>query len=137
MSQEDVSARQLADRYTLGSQLGKGGMGVVWSATDTLLQRPVAIKQVKLPPSIPLADRDAIKARSTREARAAAQLSHPNVVTIFDVVEEDGMTWIVMELVRAPSLSATVRDEGTLDSRAAARIGLDVLDGLEAAHSKG
>ena len=137
MSQKDVSARQVADRYTLDSQLGKGGMGVVWSATDTLLQRPVAIKQVKLPPSIPLADRDAIKARSTREARAAAQLSHPNVVTIFDVVEEDGMTWIVMELVRAPSLSATVRDEGTLDSRAAARIGLDVLDGLEAAHSKG
>ena len=137
MSQKDVSARQVADRYTLDSQLGKGGMGVVWSATDTLLQRPVAIKQVKLPPSIPLADREAIKARSTREARAAAQLSHPNVVGIFDVVEEDGVTWIVMELVRAPSLSATVREEGTLDSRAAARIGLDVLDGLDAAHSKG
>ncbi|MGH2826053.1 MAG: serine/threonine-protein kinase [Actinomycetota bacterium] len=137
MSQEDVSARQVANRYTLDSQLGKGGMGVVWSATDMLLQRPVAIKQVKLPPSIPIADRDAMKARSTREARAAAQLNHPSVVTIFDVVEEDGMTWIVMELVRAPSLSATVRDEGTLDSRAAARIGLDVLDGLEAAHSKG
>lgn len=137
MSQKDVSARQVADRYTLDSQLGKGGMGVVWSATDMLLQRPVAIKQVKLPPSIPIADRDAIKARSTREARAAAQLNHPNVVTIFDVVEEDGMTWIVMELVRAPSLAATVRDEGTLDSRAAARLGLDVLDGLEAAHSKG
>ena len=137
MSQKDVSTRQVAGRYTLDSPLGKGGMGVVWSATDSLLQRPVAIKQVKLPPSIPLADRDAIKARATREARAAAQLNHPSVVTIFDVIEEDGMTWIVMELVRAPSLSATVRDQGTLNPGAAARIGLDVLDGLEAAHSKG
>jgi tRNA A-37 threonylcarbamoyl transferase component Bud32 len=136
MSQEDVSARQIAGRYTLTEPLGRGGMGTVWAAEDTLLKRRVAVKEVKLPPSIPLSEREAIKARATREARAAAQLSHPNVVTIFDVVEEDG-TYIVMELVGAPTLAETVRESGPLTYRQAARIGLDVLDALEAAHAKG
>ncbi|CAN5527426.1 hypothetical protein BH20ACT23_BH20ACT23_14050 [soil metagenome] len=136
MSKEDVSARQVSGRYSLTEPLGRGGMGTVWAADDTLLKRRVAVKEVKLPPSIPLAERDAIKARATREARAAAQLSHPNVVTIFDVVEDDG-TYIVMELIGAPTLAETVRESGPLDYRQAARIGLDVLDALEAAHAKG
>jgi tRNA A-37 threonylcarbamoyl transferase component Bud32 len=136
MSQEDVSARQIAGRYTLTEPLGRGGMGTVWAAEDTLLKRRVAVKEVKLPPSIPLSEREAIKARATREARAAAQLSHPNVVTIFDVVEDDG-TYIVMELVGAPTLAETVRESGPLNYRQAARIGVDVLDALEAAHAKG
>src|SRR5665809_6176 len=136
MSKEDVSARQVSGRYSLTEPLARGGMGTVWAADDTLLKRRVAIKEVKLPPSIPLAERDAIKARATREARAAAQLSHPNVVTIFDVIEDDG-TYIVMELVGAPTLAETVRENGPLNYRQAARIGLDVLDALEAAHAKG
>ncbi|MGH2776806.1 MAG: serine/threonine-protein kinase [Actinomycetota bacterium] len=136
MSKEDVSARQVSGRYSLTEPLGRGGMGTVWAADDTLLKRRVAIKEVKLPPSIPPAERDAIKARATREARAAAQLSHPNVVTIFDVIEDDG-TYIVMELVGAPTLAETVRESGPLNYRQAARIGLDVLDALEAAHAKG
>ena len=136
MSTEDASARQVSGRYSLTEPLGRGGMGTVWAADDTLLKRRVAVKEVKLPPSIPLAERDAIKARATREARAAAQLSHPNVVTIFDVVEEDG-TYIVMELIGAPTLAETVRESGPLSYRQAARIGLDVLDALEAAHDKG
>ncbi|HZK50659.1 MAG TPA: serine/threonine-protein kinase [Actinomycetota bacterium] len=136
MSKEDVSARQVSGRYSLTEPLGRGGMGTVWAADDTLLKRRVAVKEVKLPPSIPLAERDAIKARATREARAAAQLSHPNVVTIFDVIEDDG-TYIVMELVGAPTLAETVRESGPLNYRQAARIGLDVLDALEAAHAKG
>jgi len=136
MSKEDVSARQVSGRYSLTEPLGRGGMGTVWAADDTLLKRRVAVKEVKLPPSIPLAEREAIKARATREARAAAQLSHPNVVTIFDVVEDDG-TYIVMELVGAPTLAETVREGGPLNYRQAARIGLDVLDALGAAHAKG
>ena len=135
MSQKEVG-RLVSGRYSLDVPLGSGGMGTVWAADDTLLKRRVAVKQVKLPPSIPVTERDAIKARATREARAAAQLSHPNVVTIFDVVEDDG-TYIVMELVEAPTLAETVRAEGPLGFRDAARIGLDVLDALEAAHAKG
>ena len=137
MSQKDVGERQVAGRYTLGDTLGKGGMGVVWVADDTLLKRQVAIKQVRLPASIPVSEREAIKARATREARAAAQLSHPNVVTIFDVIDEEGTTYIVMELVEAPTLAETVRAEGPLEPEHAARIGVDMLDALEAAHNKG
>ncbi|MGH2751621.1 MAG: serine/threonine-protein kinase [Actinomycetota bacterium] len=136
MSQEGVSARLVSGRYSLQETLGKGGMGTVWAAEDTLLKRQVAVKEVKLPAAIPLAEREAVKARATREARAAAQLSHPNVVTIFDVVEDEG-TYIVMELVEAPTLSETVRRDGPLEPGDAARIGIDVLDALEAAHSKG
>jgi tRNA A-37 threonylcarbamoyl transferase component Bud32 len=135
MSQKEVG-RLVSGRYSLDVPLGSGGMGTVWAADDTLLKRRVAVKQVKLPPSIPVTERDAIKARATREARAAAQLSHPNVVTIFDVVEDDG-TYIVMELVEAPTLAETVRADGPLGFREAAQIGLDVLDALEAAHAKG
>ncbi|MGH2699084.1 MAG: serine/threonine-protein kinase [Actinomycetota bacterium] len=136
MSDRDVGARQVAGRYSLTQPLGRGGMGTVWAGEDTLLRRSVAVKEVRLPPSIPLAEREAIKARATREARAAAQLSHPNVVTIFDVAEDDG-TYIVMELVEAPTLAERVRTDGPLDPRSAARIGIDVLDALEAAHAKG
>ena len=137
MSQEEGGVRRISGgRYFLHKPLGKGGMGTVWAADDTLLKRRVAVKEVKLPPSIPQSERRAIRARATREARAAAQLSHPNVVTIFDVVEEDG-TFIVMELVEAPTLAETVRRGGPLGSREAARVGLDVLDALEAAHAKG
>jgi eukaryotic-like serine/threonine-protein kinase len=136
MSNKDIGARQVAGRYSLTKPLGRGGMGTVWAGEDNLLKRPVAVKEVKLPPSIPLTEREAIKARATREARAAARLSHPNVVTIFDVAEEDG-TFIIMELVDAPTLAERVRTEGPFDARGAARIGIDLLDGLEAAHSKG
>ena len=137
MSQEELGVRRVSgERYRLNKPLGKGGMGTVWAADDTLLKRRVAVKEVKLPPSIPQAERQAVRARATREARAAAQLSHPNVVTIFDVVEEDG-TYIVMELVEAPTLAETVRKSGPLRSQDAARVGLDVLDALEAAHAKG
>lgn len=136
MSQKEVGGRLVSGRYSLEVPLGSGGMGTVWAAEDTLLKRRVAVKQVKLPPSIPVAERDAIKARATREARAAAQLSHPSVVTIFDVLEDAG-TYIVMELVEAPTLAETVRRDGPLGYRETARIGLDLLDALEAAHAKG
>lgn len=112
-------------------------MGVVWRGRDMLLQRDVAIKEVKIPAAVPASERDAVRARVSREARAAARLSHPNAVTIFDVVDVQGTAYIVMELVDAPTLSDLVRDAGPLQPERAAEIGMDVLSALEAAHREG
>src|SRR6266540_4264338 len=83
---QDVDGRRIAGRYELGVQLGEGGVGIVWRAEDTLLGRPVAIKEVELPPAVRDKQRAALRARVIREARAAARLSHPGAVTQFDVL---------------------------------------------------
>ena len=99
--------RLVAGRYVLGGPLGRGGMGTVWRAEDTLLGRPVAVKEVELPSGVGAAP-GALRERALREARAAARLNHPGVVTIHDVVEADGRLFLVMELVRAPTLRELV-----------------------------
>ncbi|MFN2588804.1 MAG: protein kinase [Actinomycetota bacterium] len=129
--------RLIASRYVLEQPLGSGGMGSVWRATDTLLRRPVAVKEVQIPLTVPEAEREVTRARVLREARAAARISHPGAVTVFDVVEEAGRPFIVMELVEAPTLQDVVRRDGPLDVARAARLGLEVLGALEAAHSQG
>src|SRR6266511_1696211 len=129
--------RLIADRYTLQRTLGRGGMGVVWRAKDNLLDRDVAVKEVQLPPSLNDEEREAIRARVMREARAAARLNHPNVVTLYDVVREEERTFIVMELVEAPTLAEVVRDRGPLPAAEVAAIGLQLLDALRAAHQVG
>jgi len=134
---QDVVGRRIAGRYELGSQLGEGGVGVVWRAEDTLLGRPVAIKEVELPPAVREEQRTALRARVIREARAAARLSHPGAVTLFDVVQDSGQDYIVMELVEAPNLDQLVDERGPLDPRRAAAIGLRLLATLEAAHRAG
>jgi eukaryotic-like serine/threonine-protein kinase len=124
----------LAGRYALGEPLGRG-RSTVYRATDTRLERRVAVKQVEL-----LAgqeDVDRVRGRALREAQAAARLNNPCVVTVFDVVEEAGSIWLVMELVDAPSLAQVVVDGGPMPHARAARIGLDVLTALEAAHVVG
>ena len=133
----DVVGRKIAGRYELGEQLGEGGVGVVWRAEDTLLGRPVAIKEVELPPAVRDEQRAALRARVIREARAAARLSHPGAVTLFDVVQDAGQDFIVMELVEAPNLDQLVAQRGPLDPRRAAAIGLRLLATLEAAHRAG
>ena len=133
----NVTERLIAGRYALGDQLGKGGMGTVWRATDGVLKRQVAIKEVKLPPALSEQDMTAMKNRVMREAQTAARLSHPCVVTVFDVVQEDGHTFIVMELVDSPSLDQLVKANGPLPPRRVAEIGLDVLSALEVAHKQG
>jgi eukaryotic-like serine/threonine-protein kinase len=134
---QDVVGRRIAGRYELGAQLGEGGVGVVWRAEDTLLGRPVAIKEVELPPAVRDQQRAALRARVIREARAAARLSHPGAVTLFDVVSDDGQDYIVMELIDGPNLDQLVVDSGPLEPRRAAVMGLRLLATLEAAHRAG
>jgi serine/threonine protein kinase len=112
-------------------------MGTVWHGRDQLLDREVAVKQIHIPDSVSKEERDAIESRVLREARAAAQLNHAGAVSVYDVTQESGQAFIVMELVTAPSLSDLVKSEGTLVPRQAAEIGLQILGALEAAHAKG
>jgi eukaryotic-like serine/threonine-protein kinase len=131
------AGRRVANRYELEEELGHGGMGVVWRATDTLLSRQVALKEVDLPRGVDAAEREGMRARVSREARAAARLSHPGVVTVYDIAHDGGQDFIVMELVSAPTLEELVRAEGPLAPERAARLGLGLLDALEAAHRAG
>ena len=112
-------------------------MGTVWLAEDEVLQRRVAVKEVAPPAGISPEDAEHLRLRVMREARAAARLNHPNVTTIFDVVQADGRTWIVMEYVNAPTLTEVVQRDGGIAVAEAARIGLGVLAALEAAHAQG
>jgi serine/threonine protein kinase len=131
------SDRIVAGRYRLIEHLGSGGMGTVWLAQDELLRRRVAVKEVFPPPGLTESERQVLRERTLREARTAARLSHPNVVTIYDVAEDDGRPWIVMELIEARSLRELVDQNGPLDPRAAARVGLQLLAALRSAHAIG
>ncbi|SCG51609.1 Serine/threonine protein kinase [Micromonospora humi] len=117
------------------SPVGNGGMGTVWRATDTLLRRDVAVKEVVLPPGLAPSDRDALYERTLREARAAAAIQHPAVVQVYDVVTEGGRPWIVMELLDARSLADMVIEDGPVAPRAVAKIGIALLGALEVAHA--
>ncbi|AGL18202.1 serine/threonine-protein kinase [Actinoplanes sp. N902-109] len=127
----------VAGRYRLGESLGAGGMGQVWRARDEVLERDVAVKEIVLPADLLAAERDAVHRRMVQEARAAARLSHRNVAQVYDVIEQDGRAWIVMEYIASRSLQQVIKDDGPLDPRDTARIGLEVLDALEAAHRAG
>jgi Protein kinase domain/Domain of unknown function (DUF4352) len=129
--------RLIAGRYALEAVLGHGGMGVVWRAEDVLLDRPVAVKEVALPAGLPDREQATVRERALREARAAARLNHPSVVTLHDVVDATGRLFLVMELVDAPTLRDLVARDGPLTPAVAARIGLDLLAALAAAHRSG
>ncbi|MFC5835595.1 serine/threonine-protein kinase [Nonomuraea insulae] len=129
--------RLIAGRYQLLRELGRGGMGVVWEGRDTLLNRQVAIKEVLLPDGLSPGDQERQLLRTAREARTAAKLNHPSVVAIYDVVEEGGRPWIVMELVSHPSVEQVVLTTGALPVREAANLGRQVLSALRAAHEAG
>jgi eukaryotic-like serine/threonine-protein kinase len=131
------SSRVIAGRYRLVEHLGSGGMGHVWLAQDELLRRRVAVKEVSPPAGLSGDERARLRERTLREARAAARLNHPNVVTVYDIVEDDGRPWIVMELVQARSLRELVDENGPMDPRAVARMGLQLLGALQSAHAIG
>ena len=112
-------------------------MGVVWRAQDAVLGREVAVKEVVFPPTMPEEERRPAQARVMREARAAARLNHPGAVTLYDVVQDRGGTFIVMELVNAPTLADLVRADGPLPVERVAEIGAQIAGALEAAHQAG
>ncbi len=129
--------RVLARRYHLLRVLGRGAMGAVWEAEDTFLRRTVAVKEVVLPGSLSPEERAVSCERTLREARAIARLGHPNVVTLFDVLDEDSRPWVVMELVPSRSLADVIKEDGPLHPLRVATVGLAVLGALEAAHAAG
>jgi serine/threonine protein kinase len=135
-------ARLIDGRFELLRRLGGGGMGLVWLARDTALEREVAIKEVRpLDPAAAAADPQAareMRERVLREARALARLQHPNVVTVYHIVDtaEHPHPWIVMELVTGGSLHDRLT-QGPLTVPEAARIGRGVLAALRAAHGAG
>lgn len=130
--------RVLAGRYRLLERVGRGGMGAVWHAHDDQLDRDVAVKELLLPEHLTAPERENWIARLDREARAAARLKHPGIITVHDrMVSEDGRPWIVMELVRGGSLADLLASRERLLPEQAARIGLQVLESLRAAHQAG
>ncbi|MET9159962.1 protein kinase [Streptomyces parvulus] len=137
MFEEPGGERVIAGRYRLLSPLGEGGMGTVWRARDEVLNREVAIKEVRAPSGLPESDVRRMYARLEREAWAAARVAHHNVVTVYDVATDGDRPWIVMELVRGLSLADLLDAEGPLEPRRAARIGVEVLAALRAAHAAG
>ncbi|MGC9406407.1 serine/threonine-protein kinase [Streptomyces sp. DZ1-3] len=137
MFEEPGGERVIAGRYRLLSPLGEGGMGTVWRARDEVLNREVAVKEVRAPSGLPESDVRRMYARLEREAWAAARVAHHNVVTVYDVATDGDRPWIVMELVRGLSLADLLDAEGPLEPRRAARIGVEVLAALRAAHAAG
>ncbi|MBO1335102.1 serine/threonine-protein kinase [Streptomyces sp. VRA16 Mangrove soil] len=132
-----MQGQLLAGRYRLGESIGRGGMGRVWRAHDEVLHRVVAVKELTAAQWVAEADRAVLLARTQTEARAAARINHPAVVTVHDVLEHDDRPWIVMELVEGPSLADAVKEHGRIVPAEAARIGLWTLRALRAAHAAG
>ncbi|MDX2543914.1 serine/threonine-protein kinase [Streptomyces sp. WI04-05B] len=128
--------RLVGGRYRLTERIGSGGMGTVWRAQDELVEREVAVKQPRLPGDPQDAAHQRTAHRLHREARAAARVDHPSAVSVHDVVVEDGLPWIVMELVRGESLHEVLQ-RGPVKPAESARIGLAVVGALSAAHSVG
>ncbi len=134
---ERVDQRVVAGRYALLHELGRGGMGIVWRSEDRTIGRQVAIKELHLPDDVDPAEREVFEERVLREARAAGRLNDPGVVTVYDVVREQGTTFIVMELIEAGTLTDLVRERGPLPQDVVARLAEQLLSALRAAHAAG
>ena len=128
-----MSEQTTIGRYRITAELGRGGMGVVYKAWEESLQRYVAIKML----GDALAHDDALVERFLREARAVADLSHPNVVQVFTVDTHEGRPYFAMEYVEGESLKDLIHTSRRIDPRRAARIVREAASGLDAAHAKG
>jgi serine/threonine-protein kinase len=132
MAMEDLVGRRLG-KYELRSQIGRGGMGVVYEGYDPMLERRVAVKV--LAPHLVWEQK--FVERFLREARAAARLDHPNIVTIHDVGQDAGWYYFVMQYLEGRPLTALIREHGPLDTRAVLRILRPLAGALDYAHERG
>lgn len=123
----------IAERYRLQREVGRGGMGAVWLAEDTVLGRPVALKRVGLLPGSDGADLD----RVAREARVSAMLNHEHVVAVYDLVTEGADHWLVMEYLASDNLSTFIKERGPLSADETAGLMVQAAGALAAAHQAG
>ncbi|WUL31856.1 protein kinase [Streptomyces canus] len=126
----------MAGRYRLVESIGQGGMGRVWRAADEMLDRQVAVKEMRID-GLDAEDTRTRRERTLREARATARIDHPNVVRIYDVVDEGERLWIVMELVNGRSLERMTVEDGPLGPRETALLGLGLVQALRQVHARG
>ncbi|MFC5678763.1 serine/threonine-protein kinase [Aeromicrobium endophyticum] len=123
----------LAGRYELDHEIGRGGMGSVWLGHDTVLGRDVAVKQIGMTTGGTAPDLE----RAEREAHLAARINHQNVVAVYDLVDEDGFQWLVMEHVDGPTLAGLIAERGWIEAADLAPIAEQVARALAAAHAHG
>jgi eukaryotic-like serine/threonine-protein kinase len=134
---EETEPRRIAGRYRLTETLGSGAMGTVWAGYDEVLHRAVAIKELRVPPGVPEAEMVTMRERMLREARTLGGLSHPNVITLYDVVDVGGDPYVVMELLPSRNLSEVIGAQGRLGVAQAATVGMAMASALQAAHRAG
>ncbi|MEQ4716432.1 serine/threonine-protein kinase [Nonomuraea sp. B19D2] len=127
----------LAGRYRLIERLGQGGAGTVWRAIDEILDRQVAVKQVRVPDGLTPPERAEFAGIAIHEARTAGRLRDPAIVLVHDVVLEGDQPWIIMDLVSGRSLDKVIKEQGPLPPGYVAAVGLRVLSALEVAHASG
>ncbi|MCZ4512970.1 serine/threonine-protein kinase [Streptomyces sp. ActVer] len=129
--------RLIAGRYRLIERVGRGGMGTVWRAEDEVLSREIALKRLHAQQHLSEDELATVHERTRREARSAARITHPNVVVVHDVLDDEGLPCIVMEYVHGTTLGALLKDGGALPPGEAARVGLGMIAALRAAHAAG
>ena len=127
----------IGDRYRLQHVVGSGGMGVVWQAWDERLERRVALKQLARQSGVSAREAELANKRAMREARITARLSHPHAVPVFDVVEQEGQLWLIMQFIPSITLAAVLEEAGPLEPGEAAQVGAEVASALTAAHAVG
>jgi len=135
VDQAGYAGLSLLGRYRLETVIANGGMGSVWTAEDSFLGRKVAVKILTWASGSDRAGAAAERVR--REARAAASLRHPNIACVYDYGQQDGIAFLVMELLEGESLAARLQRHGALPPEQAAHVAAEVAEALDAAHRAG